>query len=132
MRNNTNGIKRGPVGLSLAIQQARKSPCGYKHGAVLIQNGRVLGAGYNVHGRPPCKGEIAERPRGWIHAEASALVHVKRSQMHGATMLVVRVNPKGLLRDSKPCTKCLRLLRRRGIRKVVYSTSAGNFLNCYL
>ena len=105
----------------------------FKHGAVLIQGNQILGTGYNIHCcNPTMNTKLSERPRASIHAEASALVHVRREHMIGAVMLVIRVNPQGLLRNSKPCTKCLKLLRRRGIRKVIYSTSAGDFMNQYL
>ena len=106
----------------------------YKHGAVLSQNGRILGAGYNIHGCPPPPPDkvITSRPRSGVHAEASALVGVRKTDIIGSTILVLRINATGELKTSLPCTKCLKLLRRRGVRKVIYSTAVGTFERMYL
>lgn len=66
------------------------------------------------------------------HAETAAikkLTSCGRRRCSGKLdLIVVRVNRKGLLRNSKPCTKCLsHLAKLRGyrIRFVFYSNSDG-------
>ena len=106
----------------------------YKHGAVLSQGSRILGAGYNIHGcAPPPPNKITiGRPRAGVHAEASALAGIRKTDIIGSTILVLRINAIGELKSSLPCIKCLKLLRRRGVRKAIYSTAAGTFERMYL
>ena len=57
------------------------------------------------------------------HAETSCLMGVQKAD----TILVVRVRRKdGQLSCSKPCDKCQKFLRDKGIKKVYYSTWEGS------
>ena len=93
------------------------------HYAQLLKRNKVIAMARN---------SIGSRSRGcgWgdqsIHAERAV---VKRlgdlSQLRGCTMVVVRINKQGDLRNSKPCPGCERFLfkcmNEYGLRKVIYS-----------
>lgn len=40
-------------------------------------------------------------------------------------MIVIRINAKGELVNSKPCSNCVKIMKEYGIRKVTYSTPEG-------
>lgn len=61
-----------------------------------------------------------------IHAERAALKAVgDTSLLDGATLVVIRINKRGGLADSKPCHECKRHLeaamKKYGLRRVLYS-----------
>lgn len=110
-------------GLELAKQQARKSIALYRHGAILIKKGEILGAGFNInHFRNT--DVFVDRPTPSHHAEERAMVGLRHDQIRGSTIMVIRIdNNNGCnLKMSKPCKRCLSLMKRKGIRKVIFST----------
>jgi hypothetical protein len=44
------------------------------------------------------------------------------------SVVVMRINRKGLILGSKPCKNCDKLLNAVGLNSVYYSTDDGNFL----
>jgi deoxycytidylate deaminase len=115
--------------LELAISQAKKSPMGYLHGAVLFKSNRIIGAGYNWPVAPPG----GDSRRFSIHAERDCLKGLRADQIRGATLLSVRVTKKTeSLASSKPCKGCARLLRRKGVESVFWFDSDGNLNRTYL
>jgi hypothetical protein len=95
----------------------------HHHIATIIQRNRILASATN---------KIGSRKLGCgystytIHAERAV---VKRlgdvSLLRGATLLVVRYNKQGEMRNSKPCHDCElfleKCMREYGLRKVIYS-----------
>lgn len=61
----------------------------------------------------------------WLseHAEMAALRRCKRTK--GATIYVARINSRGQQRMSKPCPKCMRLIKQAGIKRVVYTIESS-------
>lgn len=115
--------------LELAISQAKKSPMGYLHGAVLFKSNRIIGAGYNWPVAPPG----GDSRRFSIHAERDCLKGLRADQIRGATLLSVRVTKKTeSLASSKPCKGCSNLLRRKGVESVFWFDSDGNLNRTYL
>lgn len=89
----------------------------YKHGAISFLKGRPIGKGYNtteIHG-----GLVRDYGfRGGLHAEVSALKGIDKAD----TILVIRVRRlDGELSCSKPCEKCMKFLKDKGIKKIFYS-----------
>lgn len=82
----------------------------YRHGAVALRSGAVVGKGYNHHG---------------VHAEHSCLSGIWPNKRKGLTVWVGRLTKTGKWADSKPCPACETMLREAGVRKVVYSTAGG-------
>lgn len=50
---------------------------------------------------------------------------VARRKLH---MIVIRINKRNDITDSKPCSHCVDVMRSYGIRKVTYSTKSGDFV----
>jgi len=111
--------------LSLAIATAAKSPMKQRHGAVIWKSGVILGAGYNFFKQPPNEFKRILT----IHSERAALAGLRHDQMHGASILAVRIAPGGGLSYGAPCIGCQRLLSRRGLAKAYWFDSLGQ-LNC--
>lgn len=118
--------------IPLAIQQAKKSPLEQKHGAVFISHrGEVLGAGFNCF-TSRLDFVSSNTPRLSKHAESSAILHIPRNRLLEGSLLVIRLRSSGTLALSKPCRKCLGLLSRRGLTKIIYSTQEGTLSTLYL
>jgi len=94
----------------LLRRMAENSNHRYRHGALVVKGGSVLGWGFNHHGK---------------HAEMSALAALWPSKRRGVTLWVGRITKAGSWALSRPCEGCQRALRDDGIGKVMYSTSGG-------
>jgi len=114
--------------LGLAVSQAKKSPMGYLHGAVIFKSNKIIGAGYNWPVAPPG----GDSRRFSIHAERDALKGIRADQAYGASLLSVRVTKNGSLASSKPCKGCMNLLTRKGLESVFWFDSHGNLNRTYL
>jgi len=111
--------------LSVARYFATKSSSRNTHGAVVVKGGRVLGTGYNKDRNHPLfvspehiKTECS------THAEESA-IRDAGYDVRNAVIYVARVNKHGEDRNSKPCPKCAKLIQDSGIKRVVFTTEAG-------
>lgn len=47
------------------------------------------------------------------------------------SIVVMRINRKGLILGSKPCENCDKLLRAVGLNDIYYSTDEGNFVDVF-
>lgn len=103
--------------LEKAIKVAQKSKCKYRHGCVVVVNGRVVAEATNR--------KVGDPESGWrkshIHAEFAALI-AAGSRATGAQVYVARVLADGSPANSKPCKKCERLIERMGVSQVVWTT----------
>jgi len=122
--------------IEIVINQAEKSPMQYRHGAILIKRGDILGKGYNIPCLPASSRMknmfLPDRKRPSIHAELSCLKGLRHDQIRGSTVFVVRVSKSGELKMSFPCKRCVSLLTRKGVKKVLYSKSGGDLGTIYL
>lgn len=85
-----------------------------KVGAVLYSGGRVIARRSNM-----------ARPHGLcnrgFHAEERLLKCCDEKVVRGSTVVIVRTNTKGFLSAmSRPCDVCYSLLKKAGVRKIVY------------
>lgn len=107
--------------LNIARYLADKSEEKKRHGAVVVKSGRVVGVGYNKFKNHP---DVI--PEGLIkkhcsrHAEEAA-IHEAGNNAKGAILYVARVNKQGIDRNSKPCIVCAKLIKKSGIKKVIYT-----------
>lgn len=115
--------------IDVAIEQAKKSPCSYKHGSVIVNNKEIISKGYNNY-IYSCysfsKGKIT------IHAECDSInksirKNGKRS-LKGSIIYVVRINYNDELKMSKPCKNCQAVIEKFGIKTVYYSTNETDLL----
>lgn len=80
-------------------------------GVVVVSGGRVLAKSFNLS-RP-----YGIENRGF-HAEERALRNLR---VEGTTVIVVRTNRSGnICGQSKPCSRCLAVLRERKVKKICY------------
>ncbi len=81
---------------------------------------RIGAVGIRKDGAIVCSSNIPHRtPRPEAHAES----RLSRKLDWGATVYVVRVLSTGRLSVARPCKNCEAALRRKGVKKVVYSIS---------
>lgn len=96
----------------------------YKLGAVIERGGRVLAVGvnsYRTYGRHYRETDDFPPRSVWTyHAEEAALKAVGM-EANGATLYVSRVNKRGDVRMAKPCKDCMELIKKAGIKRIVYT-----------
>lgn len=102
--------------LAKALQVATTSKCRYKHGAIVVSNGKIVAIATNKKVGDP---ETQWR-RSHIHAEAAAVLAAGR-HAHGSTVYVARVAANGSPAESKPCKKCEGFLDRYKVGQVVWT-----------
>ena len=106
-----------------AVWEASQSDYIIRVGAVLFNKKKIVASGYNQAQRNLPWWKVAPEHQRWpnsLHAEVAAIL-AARSDVRGASVLVVRMNKQNQFRQSKPCPHCMGILRERGIKKVFYS-----------
>jgi tRNA(Arg) A34 adenosine deaminase TadA len=103
------------------VRVAHKSEHSAKHAAILIKKGKVLAVTNNRYCSKLKLGHF-HSDRVWsIHAEMSLASIFPKKVTRGATVCVVRVDKKGDLVNSEPCSLCKTILITMGVRRVYYS-----------
>ena len=109
--------------IAKAIEQAKKSECLHKHGAVVFEGHSILSSGYNKNYFTP---EVRKYGYKWcsLHAEADAILKSDHRKFRNKSLLIIRW---GLtkLKHSKPCPGCLALIKDHGIKTIYYSDISG-------
>jgi deoxycytidylate deaminase len=94
---------------------AKLSSMQHKHGCIIVHRKKILASAFN---------QLFDGQRG-IHAEIAA-IRSCHSCMTNTVMYVVRVAPlcyPGILKYSRPCPNCQKLILKHKIKTVFYSTS---------
>lgn len=115
-----------------AINEAEKAEERYRVGAVVFKGKRILSRGHNTYQKSAKK--LHPKFTRWpnsVHAEVDAILKARRN-LKGASILVVRINKAGELRNSKPCAHCMLYLKHVGIKKVYYSTNDYPYIDSIL
>lgn len=102
--------------LQKALEVAQTSKCRYKHGCVVVYNGKIIASATNKKVGDP----YTEWRRAHIHAEAAAILAAGK-RANGATVYVARVLKDGQPASSKPCKKCEGYLQRFKVSQVVWT-----------
>lgn len=114
--------------VKMAIEEATRSAQHFKHGAVVVRNGKIISTGHNKV-TTKCPSHMYS-----IHAEMAAIKHSnERCGLVDSHIYVVRINKCGLA-DSKPCANCQRFMKLHGVSRVYYSTgdTAQQFKSLYI
>ncbi len=107
--------------LSVARYLATKSTAKNTHGCVVVKGGRVLGTGWNKNrNHPTIVSPEHIKTDCSYHAEEIA-IREAGSNTKGAIIYVARVNKQGKDRNSMPCEKCSKLIKKVGIKRIVYT-----------
>ena len=118
--------KRDRSYLSVARYLASKSIARNTHGAIVVKGGRVMGTGWNKNrNHPKIVSPEHIKTDCSYHAEEVAIREAGEDNVRGAIIYVARVNKNGHDRDSKPCPKCSLLIEKVGIKRVIFTTEAG-------
>lgn len=97
------------VATSTMIKFALTSPSKHwKHFCIIFRGGCVIGQASNTYE---------------MHAEIRALKRVKYH--HNLTVLSVRVNRDGELKNAKPCEDCMKVLLSSGVKTILFSNDEG-------
>jgi pyrimidine deaminase RibD-like protein len=102
--------------LEKAMEIAKTSRCRYKHGCVVVNNGRIISTATNKKVGDP---ETAWR-KSHVHAEIAAVLAAGK-HARGSSVYVARVAADGSPAVSQPCKKCEGFLSRVGVAQVVWT-----------
>lgn len=109
--------------LDIAFDIAHSSEHSFRHGAIVVKDGKILSSGSNRYKANRMK--ISTRNhRCSIHAEEAALKQCDKQICNNGTIYVARVASYGRA-DSKPCLRCQKILKSFGICKAIYTTPDG-------
>ena len=96
------------------------------HIAFLVKKNKIIKIGWNKKRTHP---EIAKHPyhEGYVgtHAELDVILKSGLDSLNYPSMIILRVDRKGRLANSKPCPGCLSLLNSYDINEVFYSDAEG-------
>ena len=96
------------------------------HIAFLVKKNKIIKIGWNKKRTHP---EIAKHPyhEGYVgtHAELDVILKSGLDSLNNHSMIILRVDRKGRLANSKPCPGCLSLLNSYDINEVFYSDAEG-------
>ena len=114
----------------IALKHARKSQHNFQLAALLVKSGRILSVGFNSTKTSPCLLKLHKpRPINKLHAEQCALNRCGLEETQGASLYIARISKSrkegGM---AKPCSMCMELIRRAGIKKIYYTTDEGDII----
>lgn len=113
--------------MKLAIEEAEKSNCRYKVGAVVFKNSSILSSGHNAKRANSIHPKYQVWPHS-LHAEQAALLGLDWHKLKNASIFVLRLTKAQKLSLAKPCQTCQNLLAFVGIKKVFYTGRSGEIL----
>ena len=97
------------------------------HIAFLIKKNKIVKIGWTRKRTHP---KIAKHPYhdGYVgtHAELDVILKSGLDNLDDHSMIVLRVDRKGRLANSKPCPGCLSLIKSYNVNEVFYSDTEGN------
>jgi tRNA(Arg) A34 adenosine deaminase TadA len=116
------------IEITKALRPKKKTTNRYFHAAFILHNKKILSIGWNntTKSHPSIKKYPYHEFAG-THAEMAAIIKMKRQDCDGMTMIVIRVNKNGDLRNSKPCAGCRALIAEKHFDEVWFSTENNSF-----
>jgi hypothetical protein len=108
-----------------------------KHASLLTVNKKIFSMGFNSTKSHPEQAKFKRPvtyivntsdviPYNYLHAEIDCLKNIQEINGRRSTLYVVRVDNKGQLANSKPCSGCESKIRSiKGLNRVVYSVQGG-------
>ena len=105
----------------------------YQIGCIIVDKHRIISSGHNSNTKcHPLQAELDSKHFncfcvGKLHAETSAILPLLNSKkdLSRATCYTYRQLKDGSLGMSRPCSRCLDLIKQVGIRKIKYTTEDG-------
>jgi deoxycytidylate deaminase len=111
--------------INQAIKVAGASQYRWKHGAVVVRGGRVIGFAPNKFRNSPS----VDADNVSDHAEAAIIRELLKnySDLRRATIYIARISKSGEVRMSRPCTNCMKSIVTAGITEIVYTNDVGGY-----
>lgn len=78
----------------------------HNHVSIITRDNRILGIGINRRKTHPLAALYGYR-HDELHSELDALIKVPKNQRWDMTLINFRFGPRGDMKISKPCSKCL-------------------------
>ena len=103
-------------------------------GCIVVDGHRIISSGHNsktkfhrIQSELDNKFFPGYENKGPVHAEVSALIPLikRRMDLSGTTLYVYRESKDGKLAMSRPCPRCMQLIKEQGIKKICYTTNDG-------
>ena len=110
--------------LEEALKESKKSKALYQMGAVLVKGNKVVSSGYNR-----TSGKVGYLSRRYnieiwsLHAEQDCLL--KTNEADGSTLFVSGRKSNGNRINCKPCLSCMKIIKKRKIKEVIFETKTG-------
>lgn len=105
--------------IALALASAIDSDMTHQLCALVINKNRVLSVGYNSNKTHP----IMDTTMRQLHAECSAVLRCPDADLKGCDVIVARARSEGRAGLARPCRACQSILKRRGVKRVFYTTN---------
>lgn len=109
--------------LARAADLATYSTENYRHGAIIVKNGKTIAVGVNRRVNHPNQ-VIDPKKNSSVHAEIAALNACRKTNVRGAVLYVARILSNGAPAMSKPCARCQKALTDAGVKKVFYTVES--------
>jgi dCMP deaminase len=115
--------------MSIAFTVRRRANCkGYKVGAVLVVENRIVSTGYNgvPEGMPNCldsgcdRCSNPERFQSGVGYDVCICVHAEENALLTAARFGIRVDDAVIYTTVRPCFGCMKALHQAGVRRVLY------------
>jgi deoxycytidylate deaminase len=114
--------------LELATETAKDSTKYPRCGCVIVGK-KILSIAHNLEKSHPIQAELNfyrfghdDNCKHSLHAEINAILKVKdKTKLVGASIYIARIDSWGKLKDAFPCKACLRLIKKSGIKKIIYT-----------
>lgn len=105
----------------------------YQIGCVIVNGHKLISSGCNTHTKKHAfqaqldKDNFSCECAGYLHAETDALLPLikTKTDLSRATIYTFRRDRCGNLGLSRPCDRCMLMIKKLGIKKVKYSTKFG-------
>lgn len=111
--------------INRAISIAEQSTYKYRLGALLLKNNKIINAKENKSRYVGFMKKYDEYPS--LHAETHVMKGVSKEVLLKCSILVIRIDALGNIKNSKPCLGCRKFAYSRGIKKFYFFDDEANF-----
>lgn len=100
-----------------------------KIGSAIVKKNRIVAVGCNENKTHPIQKKY-DKYRGYstkhtLHAEIASIINGNKDDLLGSTMYIYRNDKNGNLSICRPCKACYAMIRKVGIKRIVYTIPNG-------
>lgn len=115
-----------PKHFRLAKLVSKLSDYKIKVGCVIVRHGSPVVLAYN---KVKYSREYSNQWKKSIHAEAYALRLAEKCDVSNGTVYVYREDKNGNIKMARPCKDCIKLLKDRNIKRMIYTVENFPYFN---